>query len=142
MKEDKIITQLSIFVNNEPGRLASVCRIIKNADLKVRAFNLAESAEFGILRAIVENPEQSFESLREKGIIVRKTDIIAISVTNATNSFFVAADKLGSAGINIEYGYFYTGSSGSVLFVRVDDTPRAVEILEEAGVRLLDDTEI
>lgn len=142
MREDKIITQLSIFVNNEPGRLAAVCKIIKSAGIRVRAFNLAESAEFGILRAIVEDPEGSFVRLRERGIIIRKTDIIAISVTDAADSFFEAADILGNAEINIEYGYFYTGATGSVLFVRVDDTEKAVDILEGAGVRLLDDAEI
>ncbi len=142
MDESKIITQLSIFVNNEPGRLANVCKIIKSVGIRVRAFNLAESAEFGILRAIVENPDDSFEKLREKGIIIRKTDIIAIAVTDAADSFFEAADVLGNAGVNIEYGYFYTGVSDSVLFVRVDDTEKAVDILEKAGIRLLDDAEI
>ena len=142
MDESTIITQLSIFVNNEPGRLANVCKIIKSVGIRVRAFNLAESAEFGILRAIVENPDDSFEKLREKGIIIRKTDIIAIAVTDAADSFFEAADVLGNAGVNIEYGYFYTGVSDSVLFVRVDDTEKAVDILEKAGIRLLDDAEI
>ena len=142
MDESKIITQLSIFVNNEPGRLANVCKIIKSVGIRVRAFNLAESAEFGILRAIVENPDDSFEKLREKGIIIRKTDIIAIAVTDAADSFFEAADVLGNAGVNSEYGYFYTGVSDSVLFVRVDDTEKAVDILEKAGIRLLDDAEI
>lgn len=142
MDESKIITQLSIFVNNEPGRLANVCKIIKSVGIRVRAFNLAESAEFGILRAIVENPDDSFEKLREKGVIIRKTDIIAIAVTDAADSFFEAADVLGNAGVNIEYGYFYTGVSDSVLFVRVDDTEKAVDILEKAGIRLLDDAEI
>ncbi len=142
MIDDKIITQLSIFVNNEPGRLANVCKIIKEAGIKVRAFNLAESAEFGILRAIVEDPEESFQRLKEHGIIVRKTDILAISVADAADSFFVAADVLGSSGVNIEYGYYHSGSTSSILFVRVDDTARAVEMLEAAGIRLLDDAEI
>ncbi len=142
MIEDKIITQLSIFVNNEPGRLATISRIIKETGIKVRAFNLAESAEFGILRAIVVDPDNSYDRLKENGIIVRKTDIIAISVQDAPDSFFIAADILGKADINIEYGYFYAGASGSTLFVRVDDTPKAVGILEKAGIRLLDDGEI
>lgn len=141
MIDDKIITQLSIFVNNEPGRLAGITKIIRETGVKVRAFNLAESAEFGILRAIVEDPEASYEKLKEKGIIVRKTDIIAISVQDAPDSFFKAADVMGKEGINIEYGYFYTGASGGVLFIRVDDTQKAVSILEGAGIRLLDDGE-
>lgn len=142
MIDDKIITQLSIFVNNEPGRLATINRIIKDTGVKVKAFNLAESAEFGILRAIVEDPDHSYEKLKVKGIIVRKTDIIAISVQDAPDSFFQAAEVLGKNGINIEYGYYYSGMAGGILFIRVDDTPKAVEILEKAGVRLLDDGEI
>ncbi len=138
----KIITQLSIFVNNEPGRLAGVCRIIKESGIWVQAFNLAESAEFGILRAIVEDPDDAFERLKARGVIIRKTDIIAISVDDAADSFFSAAEILGNAGVNIEYGYFNTVKAGGVLFVRVDDTPKAVDILGKAGVRLLDDSEL
>ena len=142
MDESKIITQLSIFVNNEPGRLANVCKIIKSVGIRVRAFNLAESAEFGILRAIVENPDDSFEKLREKGIIIRKTDIIAIAVTDAADSFFEAADVLGNAGVNIEYGYAYNGKAAGAFFIRVDDPVKAVEILKEAGIGLILDSEI
>ena len=140
--EDKLITQLSIFVNNEPGRLAAVCRIIKESGIRVKAFNLAESAEFGILRAIVENPDEAYERLRARGVIIRKTDIIAVRVGEAADSFFEAVQVLGDAGVNIEYGYFNTGAAGSVMFVRVDDPVKAVGILEGAGIGLLDDPEI
>ena len=145
MDESKIITQLSIFVNNEPGRLANVCKIIKSVGIRVRAFNLAESAEFGILRAIVENPDDSFEKLREKGIIIRKTDIIAIAVTDAADSFFEAADVLGNAGVNIEYLYaFASHSSGpeTLLVFRFDDAAKAERELLSAGMSLVSEASL
>ena len=142
MDESKIITQLSIFVNNEPGRLANVCKIIKSVGIRVRAFNLAESAEFGILRAIVDKPDEAFEKLKSTGIIVKKTDVIGIVIQDTPGSLFQAADIMGKSGINIEYGYAYTGRTTAAFFIRVDDPERAVKVLKDAGIRLILDSEI
>ncbi len=141
MANEKTITQLSIFINNEPGRLAWAMRTIKDAGIFIKAFNLSESAEFGILRAVVDDPEAAYAKLKEEGVIVRKTEIIAVSIPEAADSFYMAAEALGKENVNIEYGYFYSGPKGSVMFFRVDDTDRAETILEAAGIRMLDDGE-
>ena len=140
--DDNIITQLSIFVNNEPGRLAHIASVLKECDINMRAFNLAESTEFGILRAIVEDPEAAFEKLKSTGIIVKKTDVIGVVIEDTPGSLFQAADIMGKAGINIEYGYAYNGKAAGAFFIRVDDPVKAVEILKEAGIGLILDSEI
>ena len=140
--DDNIITQLSIFVNNEPGRLAHIASVLKECDINMRAFNLAESTEFGILRAIVEDPEAAFEKLKSTGIIVKKTDVIGVVIEDTPGSLFQAADIMGKAGINIEYGYAYTGRKAAAFFIRVDDPEKAVEVLKGAGIRLILDAEI
>ena len=140
--DDNIITQLSIFVNNEPGRLAHIASVLKECDINMRAFNLAESTEFGILRAIVEDPEAAFEKLKSTGIIVKKTDVIGVVIEDTPGSLFQAADIMGKAGINIEYGYAYTGRTTAAFFIRVDDPVKAVEILKDAGIKLIFDSEI
>lgn len=138
---DKIITQLSIFVNNEPGRLAHVASVMRECGINMRAFNLAESTEFGILRAIVEDPDESFEKIRATGTIVKKTSVIGIVIHDTPGSVFDAADILGKAGVNIEYGYAYNGPKAA-FFVKVDDPEKAVELLEANGVELITDSEI
>ncbi len=140
--DDNIITQLSIFVNNEPGRLAHITSVLKECGINMRAFNLAESTEFGIFRAIVEEPDAAFDRLKSKGIIVKKTDVIGVVIQDAPGSLFQAADILGRNGINIEYGYAYTGRSAAAFFVRVDDPQRAVDVLRAEGIRLIYDSEI
>ena len=140
--DDNIITQLSIFVNNEPGRLANVASILKECDINMLAFNLAESTEFGILRAIVEDPDRAYDLLKGKGIIVRKTDVIGILIADTPGSLFSAADILGNDGINIEYGYAYTGRKSAAFFIRVDDPAKAVDALTKAGVGLIRSSEI
>lgn len=142
MKNEKIITQLSIFVNNEPGRLAAVAEILKDFNINVKGFNLAESAEFGILRAIVDDPDKAYEDIKSKGVTVKKTDILGVALEDSPGSLFLAADVLGKAGINIDYGYAYNGKDSEAIFVRVDDTERAIEVLEKAGIKLVERSEI
>ena len=142
MADNKIITQLSIFVNNEPGRLAAIAGILKECSINLKAFNLAESTEFGILRAIVEDPERAYDLLKSKGIIVKKTDVIGMVIDDAPGSLLQASQTLGNAGINIEYGYAYDGRNSAVLFIRVDDPAKAVKALGDAGVKLVTSEEI
>lgn len=142
MAEDSIITQLSIFVNNEPGRLASVAKTLKECGVNMKSFNLAESSEFGILRAIVDDPDSAYAKIKGKGIIVKKTQIIGIVIDDTPGSLFEAADVCGRAGINIEYGYAYTGRKVSSFFIRVDDSDRAVAELRKAGIRLVKESDI
>ena len=142
MSNENIITQLSIFVNNEPGRLAAVASILKECNVNVKACNLAESTEFGILRAIVDNPERAYDDIRSRGVIVKKTDVIGVVMKNASGSLFDAADVLGKAGINIDYGYAYTGNGCEALFVRVDEPVKAVDVLNKAGIRMIKGSEI
>lgn len=142
MSEDNLIIQLSIFVNNEPGRLASIAKTLKECEVNMKAFNLAESSEFGILRAIVDDPEESFERIKDRGLIVKKTQVIGIVIDDTPGSLFEAADVCGREKINIEYGYAYAGKNISAFFIRVDDTVRAVEALKAAGIRLIEGSEI
>jgi hypothetical protein len=137
-----IIKQLSIFVNNEPGRLAHISSVLKECGINMRAFNLAESTEFGILRTIVEDPDRAYDQLRQKGIIVKKTDVIGVYLQDTPGALFKAADALGKANINIEYGYAYSYKDKAIFFIRVDDPEKAVEVIGKQGIMLVSDSEI
>ncbi len=137
-----IITQLSIFVNNSPGSLANVAKILKECDINLKACNLAESTEFGILRAIVDDPETAIKKLQEKKIIVKRTEIIGVKIADVPGSLYTASKVLGDAGINIEYGYAFTGKKVEGLFMRVDQPQQAIDALNKAGLDLVKASEI
>ena len=137
-----IIKQLSIFVNNEPGRLAYISSVLKECNINMRAFNLAESTEFGILRTIVDDPDSACEKLRAKGIIVKQTDVIGVYMEDTPGALFQAADALGKASINIEYGYAYSYNDKAIFFIRVDDPEKAVQVVASNGIKLVADSEI
>lgn len=139
--EKYIISQLSIFVNNSPGSLAKTSRVLEECGINMKACNLAESTEFGILRAIVDNPDIALKKLTDRGIIVKKTALIGIKIAAVPGSLYKPAKVLGDAGINIEYGYAFTGNVEG-LFIRVDDPEKAIEALRKAGLELVEQSEI
>ena len=137
-----IITQLSIFVNNSPGSLANVAKTLEECNINMKACNLAESTEFGILRAIVDSPEEAVVKLQKKNIIVKKTEIIGVKIKDVPGSLYEASKVLGDAGINIEYGYAFTGKNVEGLFIRVDSPEKAIDALSKAGLDLVKAAEI
>ncbi|WP_400249709.1 amino acid-binding protein [Methanomethylophilus alvi] len=140
--DECIITQLSIFVNNEPGRLAAVAKTLEDCKVNMKACNLAESTEFGILRAIVDDPDAAAERLTAKGVIVKKTELVGVKISDVPGSLYRPAAALGEAGVNIEYGYAFTGKDVEGLLMRVDDPAKAVDVLKNAGLELIKGSEI
>ncbi len=132
---DDVFIQLSIFVNNEPGSLASMAKTLKECDINLKAFNIAESSGFGVFRAIVDDPEEAYEKLKARNLIVRKTELIAVAVNDAPGGLFSAAKVLGDAGINIEYGYAHKNKTEPLIFLRVDDPVAAVAAFKKAGMK-------
>ena len=137
MSNDNFITQLSIFISNEPGSLAAMTRTLKECNVNIKAFNIAESSGFGVFRAIVDDPEGSYNKLKEKNLIVKKTDIVGVIVENTPGGLFSAAKVLGDANINIEYGYALEGGREPIMFFRVDDPAAAIKAFSDAKMKVV-----
>ncbi|MCL2143247.1 MAG: acetolactate synthase [Methanomassiliicoccaceae archaeon] len=136
------IKQLSIFINNEPGRLAQIAAALKECNINMKAFNIAESSGFGVFRAIVEEPDRAFAELSKKGIVVKETDVIAIPMIDRPGGLLEVAKTIGNANINIEYGYAYSNKGVAAFFFRVDDTDAAIERLLSSGTKVLTEKDI
>ncbi|MDR0778031.1 MAG: hypothetical protein LBE48_01135 [Methanomassiliicoccaceae archaeon] len=142
MTDEYMIKQLSIFINNEPGRLAQIAAALKECDINIKAFNIAESSGFGVFRAIVDDPDRAYKELSKKGIIVKETNVIAIPMMDRPGGLLEVSRAIGDAKINIEYGYAYSGNGKASFFFRVDDATAAVGKLLASGIRVLKGNEI
>ena len=74
------VKQISVFVENKGGRLAKVTKILAENGVNIRALSIADTTDFGILRLIVDDPDKAFKSLKDAGLIVRTTSVLAISI--------------------------------------------------------------
>ncbi len=132
------ITQLSVFLENKPGKLYEVVKRISEAGINLRAMTIAEVRDFGILRIIVSDAEKAMEVLEDDHIITT-TEVVSAVMEDKAGALYDILQALESANVNIEYMYAYTGEvtgSANVVF-RVDDIEGAEAKLKEAGVEVL-----
>ena len=137
MEKSYIVKQISIFSENRPGRLAAVAGALRDAKINILAFSIAEADGFGVVRALVERPEDAHRTLTDLGFRVSFTDVIGVKMRDEPGGLSDIASILGDAGINIEYAYAYSGKDAAVLILRVDQVEDAVRQILARGGELL-----
>ncbi|MGB7629982.1 MAG: ACT domain-containing protein [Candidatus Deferrimicrobium sp.] len=133
------VEQISIFLENKSGRLAEVTGVLAKAGVNIRALSLADTADFGILRLIVNNTDRAKQILKESGFTVAKTAVIALEVPDSPGGLAGILSTLDKAGINVEYMYAFVQRSGdnAIIIFRFDELDKATRVLLDAGVRVL-----
>lgn len=138
---DKIVQQVSIFLENKSGRLAEVCVTLGAHDVNIRALCIADTSDFGILRLIVNDPAKATAVLQEAGFSVGSTSVIALQIPDRPGGLGWVLEKLETAGINVEYMYaFFVRREGDavVLFRVADDAlDRTVQLLQSEDIPIL-----
>ena len=133
-----VIKQISIFSENKPGRLAAIAKALQGEKINILAFSIAEADGFGVVRALVDNPQKAFEKLSKLGFNVAFTDVIAVKMQDEPGGLYEIAQILGEGMINIEYSYAYSGKDAAVLILRVDNVDAAITAITKGGGTLLE----
>ncbi len=133
------IKQISVFMENRPGRLAEITKVLSDNNIDVRAINIADTTDFGILRMIVNDPEKAEKILRENSMTASVTDVLAVSIDDTVGAFGNVISMLKAAEISIEYIYSFIGerSSRAVIVIKTNDSTHSAEILAKGGVSVL-----
>lgn len=139
-----LIKQLSIFVENKPGRLSAITKLLGDNGIDIRALSIADTRDFGILRIIVTNPDKAIEVLRSANCTVSLTNVIAIGVNDQPGGLAAAMDVLYKNNISVEYMYaFVTPTEGTAyVILRVENNDKALEALKENNIVTLTAEEI
>ncbi len=134
------VEQISVFLENKPGALADVTRILGEAEINIRALSLADTKDFGILRLIVNDNEKAKAVLGARGFTVRKTEVVAVEVPDRPGGLAAIMKILADAKINVEYLYAFVQQSGqnAIIIFRFDETDRAIAVLSERNVPILE----
>jgi hypothetical protein len=138
------VEQISIFLENKSGRLAEVTRVLSEAAINIRALYLADTADFGILRLIVNDTEKARRVLKDYGFTLEKTRVIAIEVPDKPGGLSGILNTIKDEGINVEYMYAFVEKSGenAIVIFRFDEFEKSIDILRQAGVRILGGEEL
>lgn len=99
------LKQISVFLENTPGHLEGVCKAVADAGVNLRTITIAETKEYGIVRAIVDKPEEAAAALKEAGFFAKIIEVLAVEVDDTPGALLSILKKASAAGLNIEYMY-------------------------------------
>ncbi|MFA5843538.1 MAG: amino acid-binding protein [Coriobacteriia bacterium] len=133
------VTQLSVFIENKSGRVSEVTDVLGVAGVNIRGFSISDTADYGILRLVVDKPEEAAVLLKEHGFTVKETSVICILLPDQPGGLAGVLKVVAGAGVNIEYVYSLVST---YVVLNVADVDRALRLLEGRPVRLVSQEEI
>lgn len=138
------VKQLSVFVENQPGRLAALAKTLGTAGINIMAMTIAETREFGVVRMIVTDWEKGMKVLKAAGFTVTTTEILAIEVPHRPGALAQVLESFVSCNLNIEYMYAFVAKreDSALLVFRFDDMDKAAQALSGAEVKVLSNEEV
>ena len=132
-----IIKQLSVFLENQTGRINQVTDVLGKNGINMSAFSVAEGSEFGILRLIVPDPEKAKEVLKENGFMATITDVVKLVTPNTAGALAKALNILAAEGVFIQYMYAFSAGETANVVIRPNNIEKCVAILKEHQFDLL-----
>lgn len=134
-----MVEQLSVFLENEKGRLAKLCRVLGDGGFNMHALVVADTSEYGVARVICDRPHSARRALEAGGFAVSVTQVIAVEIPDRPGGLADVMELLDGAGVNVEYLYCYVrpDAAAAVDILRVEDPAAARTALEGAGIALV-----
>ena len=133
------VKQISAFLENRPGTLAELTKILQSSDIDLRAMSVAETEDFGIVRLIGDDPFKAIQILTEEGYVCSMTPVLAIVFEDKPGALVNVLNLLGENGINLEYSYAFLAkkANSACMIFRVADNEAAIKVLTANGIRPL-----
>ena len=137
------VKQVSVFLENRPGALLEMTRVLADSNIDMRAFSLAEARDFGIARIIVEDVYKTTINLKDAGFIASVSSVLAVAIPDVPGGLSQVLTVLTSIGVNIEYMYAFLGAQNEAYMIfKVTSHHKAQDALRAAGIRLVDQDEL
>lgn len=133
------INQISVFIENKPGNLAKFTRFIAENHINMRAFEIADTSDFGIIRIVVDKPLDTLTLLKDHDWICQLTQVIGVKIPDQPGSMAKVMDILAAAEVSIEYVYtsLAGGSDDAIMIFRVQDNDKVAAVLKKSNVTLV-----
>jgi hypothetical protein len=132
--------QLSIYLEDRPGELANLIKLLMDNKIFIRALTVAKTSEYGLILTLVDNPEKCIELLDENNFMVSTTEVIAVRLNDHPNALYEIPKTLGDNSINISYFYSTLVKDESMLILHVEETimEEARDILQKTGFTIIE----
>lgn len=136
--------QISVFAENKPGKIMQATRVLSQHSVNIRAVTISDTGDYGILKLLVDRPQEACDFLKEEGYAATLRDIVAVRIDDSPGGLFAVSSVLANAGVNVEDAYGFTIREGNdaVFVFQVEDVHETEKILSDAGYITLTDSEL
>jgi hypothetical protein len=134
------IKQISVFLENNAGRLGDVTRVLAQGSINIRAISIADTADFGILRLIVDKEEAAMKTLTDAGFTTRSSNVVALEIDDTPGSLAKVMELFQKSMVNIEYLYASLESKAgkAVIIFKLEDHEQGLRIVKENGLSIVE----
>jgi hypothetical protein len=138
------IKQISVFLENQKGRLAEITRVLSKHDIDISAISIADTENFGILRMIVNKTEEAVRVISQSGYTVDTTEVLAIEVKDSPGGLNTVLEILDKEDISIEYVYSFVKrpSESALILFKVEEPTQVTQIMQKSGINVLSHEEV
>lgn len=133
------VTQISVFIENRPGRAAEVCRLLEEAGVNVRGFMISDTNDYGILRLVVDDPDRALAALAQHGYAAKAKPILVARLEDEPGNLSKLLEGLTAAGVNLIYAYSLIST---YVAIAATDLEAVRDAASQMGVELVDLAEI
>ena len=133
------VRQLSVFIENKTGRVSEVTEVLGGADVNIRGFSVSDTADYGIVRLVVDRPDEGKAALVEAGFTVKESEVVCLNLPDHPGGLASVLKTVSDAGVNIEYVYSLVST---YVVINVADIDHAIALLRNAPVKLVTQEEI
>lgn len=139
-----MVKQVSIFLENKEGRIQTALGLLEKGGINIRSLSVAENSNYGVLRLIVDKPEEAVTALKQGEIMVSETLVLAVEIPDTPGGLGKAVGILSENNINIEYMYAFLRkkSDHAIVIIRVEECQAAQNALEDNGIKTLSAEEL
>ncbi len=133
------VRQLSVFIENKSGRVSEVTEVLGRVGVNIRGFSVSDTADYGIVRLVVNDPDAALTALHEAGFTVKESEVLCLNLPDRPGGLAGVLKTVSAAGVNIEYVYSLVST---YVVINVADMDRAIALLQNSPVELVTQEEI
>ncbi|HOK56491.1 MAG TPA: hypothetical protein PKV21_05450 [bacterium] len=131
--------QISIFVENKPGKISKITEVLSKGKINLKAMTIADSGSFGIIKIMTDDNQKAYEILKENNFLVSLQEVVVVEIPDKVGSFHKIAKILEKDKINIEdaYGFIVQEGVKAVLILKVKDVKKVEDVLKSKGYKVI-----